>query len=263
MYSKIINPNTGRKVSVGSQLGREILRKYLLVLIGGASSESSDIMEENDPIMFHIERLHNSELICVTKDGECHRSSIGLVKASELAGLTFESLESGSPLSVNIHNLKKYLIEIENGHYLFKFSSLGHFWFIEVKKSTENILFRVLSLWGSSHGFWEYYQAGPYGKWKMFDEFDDFISLLNELDTHIPAPSTFTGKGHNRETIAIVKQANMGIFGVENPWPGDDAAFGDHEIIYSFPYEAVQITSINKFIYPHPEKERLSLSLVP
>ena len=35
MYSKIVNPKTGRKVSVASQLGKSIVRKYLNVLSGG------------------------------------------------------------------------------------------------------------------------------------------------------------------------------------------------------------------------------------
>jgi len=35
MYSKIVNPKTGRKVSVGGRLGRDILRRYLIVLRGG------------------------------------------------------------------------------------------------------------------------------------------------------------------------------------------------------------------------------------
>jgi len=38
MYSKITNPRTGRRVSVKSRLGKTILRNYLLVLKGGASS---------------------------------------------------------------------------------------------------------------------------------------------------------------------------------------------------------------------------------
>ena len=35
MYSKIVNPKTGRKVSVTSRLGKSIVRKYLNVLTGG------------------------------------------------------------------------------------------------------------------------------------------------------------------------------------------------------------------------------------
>ena len=35
-YSKIVNPKTGRKVSTGGRIGREILKQYLTVLIGGA-----------------------------------------------------------------------------------------------------------------------------------------------------------------------------------------------------------------------------------
>ena len=40
MYSKIVNPKTGRQVSLKSSLGKEILRGYLFVLSGGASSIS-------------------------------------------------------------------------------------------------------------------------------------------------------------------------------------------------------------------------------
>ena len=39
MYSKIVNPKTGRKVSVKSRLGKNILRKYLFILNGGAANE--------------------------------------------------------------------------------------------------------------------------------------------------------------------------------------------------------------------------------
>jgi len=35
-YSKIVNPKTGRKVSINGRIGREILKQYLTVLIGGA-----------------------------------------------------------------------------------------------------------------------------------------------------------------------------------------------------------------------------------
>jgi len=37
MYSKIVNPKTGRKVSETSRLGKNILKKYLNVLTGGAA----------------------------------------------------------------------------------------------------------------------------------------------------------------------------------------------------------------------------------
>ena len=38
MYSKIINPLTGRKVSITGKLGKTVLRNYLQVLIGGAAA---------------------------------------------------------------------------------------------------------------------------------------------------------------------------------------------------------------------------------
>ena len=37
MYSNIVNPKTGRRVSVKSRLGKKILRQYLFILSGGAA----------------------------------------------------------------------------------------------------------------------------------------------------------------------------------------------------------------------------------
>ena len=42
MYSKIINPETNRKISINSKLGRKILTNYLSILKGGASTRSRD-----------------------------------------------------------------------------------------------------------------------------------------------------------------------------------------------------------------------------
>ena len=43
MYSKIINPKTGRRVNVKNRLGRQILKNYIRVLRGGAVSGFSFI----------------------------------------------------------------------------------------------------------------------------------------------------------------------------------------------------------------------------
>ena len=40
MYSNIVNPKTGRRVSVKSMLGKNILRNYLLILSGGAARDA-------------------------------------------------------------------------------------------------------------------------------------------------------------------------------------------------------------------------------
>ena len=37
MYTKIINPETNRKVSINSKLGRKILTNYLSILKGGVN----------------------------------------------------------------------------------------------------------------------------------------------------------------------------------------------------------------------------------
>ena len=43
MYTKIVNPKTGRRVNINSNIGRRILRHYLSILSGGAfNSQSTD-----------------------------------------------------------------------------------------------------------------------------------------------------------------------------------------------------------------------------
>lgn len=49
MYSKIVNPKTGRKVSVGGRLGRDILRWYLIVLRGGVGTSQTPEEPDNKP----------------------------------------------------------------------------------------------------------------------------------------------------------------------------------------------------------------------
>ena len=50
MYSKIINPVTGRKVAINGKLGRTILRKYLFVLSGGAVQLTLDEIKGRHPL---------------------------------------------------------------------------------------------------------------------------------------------------------------------------------------------------------------------
>ena len=38
MYSNIINPETGNSVSIKSSIGKQLLKKYLVVLKGGAQT---------------------------------------------------------------------------------------------------------------------------------------------------------------------------------------------------------------------------------
>ncbi len=41
MYSKIVNPLTGRRISIKSRLGKKILRNYLFVLTGGSAQRAA------------------------------------------------------------------------------------------------------------------------------------------------------------------------------------------------------------------------------
>mgnify|MGYP006106245581 CR=1 FL=1 len=49
MYSKIVNPKTGRKVSVKSRLGKTIIRKYLFILSGGAEKRPGGLLPSGPP----------------------------------------------------------------------------------------------------------------------------------------------------------------------------------------------------------------------
>ena len=46
MYSKIVNPQTGRKVLINGRLGRQILKNYVTILIGGFHPDLPTIPEE-------------------------------------------------------------------------------------------------------------------------------------------------------------------------------------------------------------------------
>ena len=60
MYSKIVNPQTGRKVSINGRLGRNILKKYLTVLNGG-SQRRGDLYELK-PMPFAPPTEENAEV---------------------------------------------------------------------------------------------------------------------------------------------------------------------------------------------------------
>jgi len=43
MYSKIVDPETGIKISLTTQFGKKILKKYLNILKGGSSPDAADL----------------------------------------------------------------------------------------------------------------------------------------------------------------------------------------------------------------------------
>jgi len=50
MYSTIVNPRTGRRVSITGRLGRQILRKYLTILSGGMVRTESNLSAAAPPL---------------------------------------------------------------------------------------------------------------------------------------------------------------------------------------------------------------------
>lgn len=70
MYSKIVHPTTGRKVSVKSRLGKRILRNYLFILSGGAASSSDcssclEAIESDSEFKTTLECGHNFHTKCI------------------------------------------------------------------------------------------------------------------------------------------------------------------------------------------------------
>lgn len=61
MYSKIVNPKTGRKVSVKSRLGKTIIRKYLFILSGGAEKRPGGLLPSGPPRIVGTARSVASE----------------------------------------------------------------------------------------------------------------------------------------------------------------------------------------------------------
>ena len=47
LYHKIINPETGRSVSISSKLGKRIIKRYLNNQSGGAGNVSKDYKKKN------------------------------------------------------------------------------------------------------------------------------------------------------------------------------------------------------------------------
>jgi len=70
MYSKIINPDTGRKVSINGKIGRNVLRNYLNILKGGLPEKGEKICIDNklEEVEKTMDNLHG-EYIFIKKNG--------------------------------------------------------------------------------------------------------------------------------------------------------------------------------------------------
>ena len=62
-YSKIVNPKTGRKVSINGRIGREILKQYLNVLTGGGLKREEGSRELSLPFI-EIKKNEKEEEWC-------------------------------------------------------------------------------------------------------------------------------------------------------------------------------------------------------
>ena len=66
MYTKIINPETSRKVNINSKLGKSILKKYIKQFYGGSSNERNDTVSDSQSVL-HLPQLRVGKYELVQK----------------------------------------------------------------------------------------------------------------------------------------------------------------------------------------------------
>ena len=167
---------------------------------GGVSSD--DIIMKT--IMKTIEDK-SSYYFALTKDGDCFRSGDSLLS---IIRKHYTVTRMKQPIKWS--NITDY-INTGEGHLIFKVSSPGHVWFLEVKYGN----FRILSVWEGEHGFYDYYQKGEYGQFRGSSEFGYFKQKLTELngielDTHVGETGTWEGTTEIKQMYA----AQEFLFGV-------------------------------------------------
>ena len=98
MYSKIINPKTGRNVTIYGKIGQQILRNYISVLKGGAASKCTNY--HSDPIKCQASKAESGKY-CVysaakTKGvvGQCRKSSAKDIEKSKESSRRRSALET-------------------------------------------------------------------------------------------------------------------------------------------------------------------------
>ena len=74
MYNKIVNPNTNRLVNINSKLGKTILKNYVIYNIGGSSSDSTSVEDDNFKSKDKRTKLVNlNKIYDIEKDGYIYR----------------------------------------------------------------------------------------------------------------------------------------------------------------------------------------------
>jgi len=144
-----------------------------------------------------IEKLKNN-FHCST-ESECHYSLIGINKIVQDAGYVLRQvLKQNKKITNDAEIIQTINFYLNNGgHFIISLQSYSHFWYIE----TNNKQFRILSLWASKHGFYDYMMSGQYGQFKdsIPTNIGPFILSVTKLLSNDPK---------------LVKEANIELFGI-------------------------------------------------
>ena len=85
MYNYIVNPINKKKVKINTQLGRKILKKYVICNIIGGSSRCTKF--HNNPIKCHVEKAENGDPCLYRRykkgKGICYKRPTRLNKKTE------------------------------------------------------------------------------------------------------------------------------------------------------------------------------------
>tara|TARA_Y100000748_G_C15496432_1_gene488357 strand:- start:2134 stop:3222 length:1089 start_codon:yes stop_codon:yes gene_type:complete len=136
-----------------------------------------DIIEYLNPEKFC--KLTGEESYAVDKGGECHRSSSGI--AEVLNKFNMKQINFNPDLeTTSAKEIDEAIKSINNKNFnTLRVSTGPHQFFIEVNGNS----IRILSLWGSRHGFYDYSKMSKFGKYFEIDgdTYNEMIGYFNDI----------------------------------------------------------------------------------
>ena len=166
----------------------------------------------------------------VTDRGECHRSDIGLNEILSVVGMQMNKKYTKYNKENIVETINKLPV---NNHYILKIKSPNHCFFIENFYG----YFRILSLFSSKHGFYEYMLNiirvnNHYGNWFKLDDdtgrqFKRDLEILNKkIDLNKPG---LTLKQYQQLNSTLINMWGVNILN-SSPEQNFESTFTQSEI---------------------------------
>lgn len=115
-----------------------------------------------------------------SKESNCHHTIYGLQKILDNVDYSLREISRDNKVS-SFKDI--FHLFFKKKHYLLYVSAPFHYFYIEII----NKKFRIISLWDSKHGIYDYYENGKYGKMQNITKrfMDDFNNLCSNNDEFI------------------------------------------------------------------------------